>query len=109
MLPRTARPTPAFGIAEAAAHAIDLTAHRSRYLAQDVAEGAALLIVFDERNRRGVRALYPGLTTPLIKLGDLSDGQDIPDPFGAVQEKYAEVYRKILRGVRALAALGVGR
>jgi protein-tyrosine-phosphatase/predicted ATP-grasp superfamily ATP-dependent carboligase len=109
VLPRTARPTPASGIAEAAAHAIDLTAHRSRYLTQEAAEGAALLVVFDERNRNGVRALYPGLATPLIKLGDLSDGQDIPDPFGAAQEKYAEVYRKILRGVRALAAVDAAR
>ena len=89
VLPRAGRSTPDLGIRAAATQEIDLRPHRSRYLGQAEAEGAALLVVFDERNLRSLRALYPGLATPLIKLGALADGADIADPFGVPLHKGA--------------------
>ena len=105
VLPRVGRTTPDFGIAAAAAQGIDLRAHRSRYLTEEAAARAALIVVFDEKNRNSVRSLYPGLATPLVKLGELSDGEDIPDPDGGERDKFTEVYRKITIGLQVLAGL----
>jgi len=104
-LPRPGRPTPEFGIAAASAQGIDLRPHRSRYLASSDAEGAGLIVVFDEKNRISVADSYPELAAPVVKLGDLTDGHDIADPVDGDQAMFDRVYGMIERGVRALAAL----
>jgi protein-tyrosine-phosphatase/predicted ATP-grasp superfamily ATP-dependent carboligase len=104
MLPRPGRPTPPPGVQAAAAHGIDLTAHRSVWLSRAMAETATALVVFDEVTRRAVLDRYPDLLGRVVKLGDLLDGTDIADPVDGDAETFAATYATI-----AAAATELGR
>ena len=100
MLPRPGRPTPPFGVQAAAAHGIDLAAHRSTYLLPAEAAAATLLVVFDEATRRAVLDRYPDLSARVIKLGDLLDGADIADPVDGDAALFAATYAAIAGAVK---------
>jgi protein-tyrosine-phosphatase/predicted ATP-grasp superfamily ATP-dependent carboligase len=102
-LPRPGRPTPPLGVQAAAAHGIDLTAHRSVWLSRAMAETARVLVVFDEATRRAVLDRYPDLHERVVKLGDLLDGADIADPVDGDATMFAATYTTI---AAAAAELG---
>ena len=81
MMPRPGRPVPRSSLQQAAAQGgIDLAVHRSTWLDRAAAEAASLIVVFDEVNLLAVTDRYPGLRTPIVKLGDLIGVGDIADP-----------------------------
>jgi protein-tyrosine-phosphatase/predicted ATP-grasp superfamily ATP-dependent carboligase len=80
MLPLPGRTPPALALAAAARRGIDLSAHRSQLLTQDMAEHASLLLVFDLINRGAVLDQFPHLATPIVRLGDFTFAGDIADP-----------------------------
>jgi protein-tyrosine-phosphatase/predicted ATP-grasp superfamily ATP-dependent carboligase len=104
MLPRPGRPTPPLGVQAAAAHGIDLTAHRSTYLFRAEAAAATALLVFDEATRRAVLDRYPDLHRRVIKLGDLLDGAEIADPVDGDAAVFAATYAAIAAAVEVLRA-----
>lgn len=105
MIPRPGRPTPAFGVAAATRHGIDLSQHRSAWLSRPVAEAASLLVVFDDVNRASVLNRYPDLRVPVVRLGDLLDGSEIADPVDGGPEVFQACYARIAAGVEELARL----
>ncbi|GAC1341034.1 MAG: hypothetical protein NVSMB18_12280 [Acetobacteraceae bacterium] len=105
MMPRPGRSTPALGTAAAGAVGVDLGGHRSAWMTRAVAEAASLIVVFDEVNVAAVADRYPGLATPVIKLGDLSGAGNIADPVDGDRGVFDRAYTEIGRGVEALARL----
>ena len=105
MMPRPGRPTPDDGIAAAAALGIDLAAHRSAWLTRAMAQGASLLVAFDDTNLRAICDRYPDLRTPVMKLGDLVRLADITDPVDCGLAGYQDIYARIDLGVAEMARL----
>ena len=105
MIPRPGRRTPAFGLAAATQHGIDLSQHRSAWLSRATAEAASLLVVFDDVNRAAVLDRYPDLRVPVVRLGDLLDGRAIADPVDGGPEVFRACYTRIAAGAEALARL----
>ncbi len=102
MLPRPGRPSPPFGVQAAAAHGVDLAAHRSTYLFRAEAATAALLVVFDAATRRAVLDRYPDLHARVVRLGDLLDGAEIADPVDGDAAAFAATYAAIAAAVAEL-------
>jgi protein-tyrosine-phosphatase len=105
MMPRPGRPTPALAAAAAARNGVVLDRHRSIWMTRAAAEAASLIVVFDEVNVASVADRYPDLRTPVIKLGDLVEQGDIPDPVDGDEAIFDRCYATITRGVGALARL----
>ncbi len=102
LLPRPGRSTPGFGREAAAAHGIDLSAHRSVWLSRNMAETASLVVVFDELTRSGVFDRYPDITAPVILLGDLLELGDITDPIDGGAAEFNRVYGQICAAIAEL-------
>jgi len=105
VMPQPGRPTPVFGLEAAAAHGIDLSAHRSAWLTSELADSASLLVVFDEINRCAVLDRYPDLTAPMILLGDVAELGELVDPVDGGAAEFRRVYKQIEAGVAELVRL----
>ena len=105
MIPRPGRATPAFGLQAAAGFGVDLSAHRSAWLTREMAEGASLLVVFDETNRAAVLDRYPELTVPVVRLDELGDCCEITDPVDGGLAEFQRCYQRIAVGVGELVGL----
>ncbi len=106
MMPRPGRATPDYGLAAAAGQGIDLAGHRSEWLSPEMAEGAGLVVVFDEINRAALHARYPALRAPVVALGDFAAPPlaRIDDPVDGDQAVFDATYADIARAVDGLAA-----
>jgi len=102
MIPLPGRQTPLVGREAAAAHGIDLSAHRSVWLTRKMAEEASALIVFDEITRRGVFDRYPDVGAPVIHLGDLAELGDLADPIDHGAAEFRKIYERIGRATAEL-------
>jgi protein-tyrosine-phosphatase/predicted ATP-grasp superfamily ATP-dependent carboligase len=105
MMPWPGRPTPDFGRAAAAAHRVDLAAHRSVWLSRQMAESAAVLIVFDNITRAAVLDRYPDLSMPIVMLGDLAALGEIADPVDGGPAEFDRVYDQIAAAMAELVPL----
>jgi protein-tyrosine-phosphatase/predicted ATP-grasp superfamily ATP-dependent carboligase len=105
MMPQPGRLTPGFGLEAAAAHGVDLTAHRSAWLTRQLAEEASLLIAFDKTTRRAVLDRYPETRRRLMLLGDVAALGDIPDPIDGGIAKFRRVYGEIMAAITELTPL----
>jgi protein-tyrosine-phosphatase/predicted ATP-grasp superfamily ATP-dependent carboligase len=105
MMPQPGRPTPIFGLEAAAAHGIDLSAHRSIWLTRQMAETASLLIVFDETIRYAVLDRYPDLKAPVMLLGDLAGLGEIADPVDGGLAEFERTYERIAAAIAELSSL----
>lgn len=111
MLPRPGRPTPDFGITAAAAHGIDLAAHRSAWFAPEEAAAAGVVLIFDDINRAAIHARYPDLAAPVLSLGDFASPPlrhaqgRIDDPVDGDQAVFDASYAEIARAVDGLVVL----
>jgi len=105
MMPQPGRPTPELGVQAARAHGIDLWAHRSTWLTREAAEGASLLVVFDEISCSALFDRYPGLRTPIINLGQLAAVGNISDPIDGDYAVFQSTYERIAAGTTELASL----
>ena len=99
------RPTPAVGVAAAAEHGIDLTAHRSRLLTPHVVRSADLVVAMDARQARLCKRYGRGVR--VLVLGDLDPGpvreRQVPDPIGGDADTFRACYARIWRCVLTLA------
>jgi len=93
----------------AAAHSVDLSAHRSVWLTSELAGAASLLIVFDEINRKTILDRYPRLQTPVVSLGELLGLPNIVDPIDGDLAQFERVYGQIAEAIGVLARLLAGR
>jgi len=98
MLPRNRRSSPEVAIAAAAAHGVDMSAHRSRHATAELLEAASVIIVFDQINLRSIRQRYPALRNRVFLLGELgpgADGVEILDPEGKTEATFMSTYDRI--------------
>ncbi len=98
------RPTPKEFIALAAEFGIDLSGHRSRVVTAELLSQAEAILLMDERNRRALSRLRPGLAPRARLLGSYAPDvpDEIADPWGKATELARGCYRDISRAVRAL-------
>jgi len=108
LLPIEGRRSPDDAIAAAAARGVDLTDHRSRHLGPDELAAADLVVVFDEKNEKGLAEIGLAATTPTVRIGDVARGPDAPgaaveDPYGGPPEAFDACYARLDRLADALA------
>jgi protein-tyrosine-phosphatase len=92
----------------AAAFGVDLSAHRSAWLARETVENASLLVVFDEVNRAALLDRYPALAVPMVRLDELGEPGEIADPVDGGPAEFQRCYQRIAAGVGELAGLLFG-
>lgn len=84
---------------------VDLAAHRSCYASDALLSEADLIVVFDEVNEQALRRRGLRIKGPVVRLGDLSGGGGIVDPYGLDEAGVALTYRRIQQAVQRLAVL----
>lgn len=103
------RPAPPDALAAAARRGIDLTAHRSSLVTPARVRAAGLVVVMDVAQHRAVRVGFGRSADDVLLLGDLDPVPEppraIPDPWERGGEVCADVFARIERCVRELAAL----
>lgn len=89
----------------AAESGLDLSSHRSRLLRRDDVDWADVVFIFDEDNRRRMTASFPDALAKTYYWGALTFDADpvIEDPYGSGPAAFAECYRRIAAGCRAIA------
>ncbi len=105
MILRPGRETATLGLQAATRFGEDLSAHRSARLTREMAEGASLLVVFDETNRAAVFDRYPELTVPVVRLDQLGDCCEIADPVDGGLSEFQRRYQRIADGAGLFNAL----
>jgi protein-tyrosine phosphatase len=102
------RPAPAEAIAAAESHAVNLCEHRSRLLTPTVVRTAELIVVMEASQQRLLLERYGRVPGDIVLLGDFDpvavDGRAIHDPVNGKREVFDQVYARIARCVRELAA-----
>ena len=104
-MPQPGRSTPDLGLRAATAYGIDLSRHRSVWLAHEAAHTASLIFVFDGANRAALFDRYPKLRAQVVSLGDLNSAGTIRDPIDGDLDEFARVYRCIADAIEALVPL----
>jgi protein-tyrosine phosphatase len=103
------RPAPDDAVAAAKHHALDLTAHRSRPVTAALVRSSNLIVAMDMAQRRLACERFGCRPSDVILLGDLDprpvDTRTIRDPLDQGRAVYDEVYARIARCVRELAAV----
>lgn len=91
------RSSPAVARRVADQYGVDLSDHRAQAAAPDLLREADVLFVFDERNRRELRKLVPGVDSRIHFLGAGLDSGPlmIGDPDGGDQIEFEQAYRQI--------------
>lgn len=104
--PEVGRRSPTEAIRAAERYGVDLRSHRSEVLDRAAADRADVVLVFDDRNRRDMRAPEYGLSGRVFFLADLdpSGSPEVRDPYGRGDEAFRESYRQIDRLVDRLVA-----
>jgi protein-tyrosine-phosphatase/predicted ATP-grasp superfamily ATP-dependent carboligase len=108
MMPQSGRAVPDLGLQAAATYGIDLSAHRSVWLARDAVAAASVILVFDDTNRAAVLDRYPRIKAPVVNFGDLTEAGSISDPIDGDLTQFHRVYDRIAEAVAALASLMYG-
>lgn len=108
MLPRNARPSPPAALAAAARRGVDLAGHRSQHAWAETVAQAAVILIFDQVNRRSFEARYPELRERVFLLSALDNAgseTEIADPDGKSEAFFASTYERIDRCTERLARL----
>lgn len=107
--PRAERAAPPEAVEAAREHGIDLAAHRSSVVSEDLMRAADVVFVFDEENHRTLAARFPFARGKLHRLAGLvpDGGRDVSDPYGKGVEDFRAAYRLIRLALDALAGRGV--
>jgi protein-tyrosine phosphatase len=104
------RPVPEAGQKAASVRGLDLSAHRSQFLTEELVSEADLIVVMDDSQRRGIAQRF-GRQDRVVVLGDLDpwpiDTRTVRDPYNQPDHVFEAVYARIDRTVASLAdALG---
>jgi protein-tyrosine phosphatase len=103
---RAGRPSPPLTVAVAAAHGVDLSAHRSVILDHELLERASAVFLFDLDNLVRIAVRHPPALRKTYFLGALAGAGNtlIADPHGhgprALEEAFAEIEQALARGDR---------
>jgi protein-tyrosine-phosphatase/predicted ATP-grasp superfamily ATP-dependent carboligase/CelD/BcsL family acetyltransferase involved in cellulose biosynthesis len=105
-LPLEGRASPSEAVIAARRLGVEMGSHSSRRVRDRVIEEATVVFVFDEANGEAIRARFPELKVPIIKLGLLAGSPattwEIVDPFGSDDNGYARVFATIEEGVHEI-------
>ena len=90
-------------------HGADLSAHRSRRLTPELANGADLILVMSSRHREYLHTMLGEPAADKVALlgeyaGFHGADAEVQDPFGAELEEYRETWSQLERLTRAAAA-----
>ena len=82
----------------AAAHGLDLSAHRAQQLDSLMCQTAELILVMEQGHKTQLEQQYPLMRGKVFRLGEL--GQfDIADPYRQPKASFEVAYARIARGV----------
>jgi protein-tyrosine phosphatase len=108
------QPAPPEAVAAATHYGVALSAHRSQLVTAESAHAAAVIVVMDPVQRRGICDRFGRSRRDVLVLGDFDPQpiatRAIPDPVKQSPDVFAEVYARIERCARELArAIGPQR
>jgi len=100
------RPAPQEAVAAAAAYDVDLLCHRSQPIRPDLVQGAGLIVVMDQTQRRAICSRFGRHPQDVVLLGDLDpapiERRAIPDPVTRPLAEFEACYARIARCVQEL-------
>ena len=103
------RPANDEAIAAAARRGVDLRAHRSRLVTEELLLAVDCVFVMEPSQRADLSRSLGAATGPVLVLGDLDpcpiEQRKIPDPYGRDAEFFDVTYRRIERCTHAVASL----
>jgi protein-tyrosine phosphatase len=82
----------------AAAHGLDLSAHRAQQLTGWMCQSAELILVMEQSHKTEIEELYPLVRGKVFRLGELGKF-DIVDPYRQPKAAFDTAYAHIARGV----------
>jgi len=85
-------------IESAAAHGLDLSAHRAQQLTGWMCQSADLILVMEQRHKTEIAELYPLVRGKVFRLGELGEF-DISDPYRQPKAAFDTACADIARGV----------
>lgn len=99
---RPGEPATAEARAVAAAHGLDLEAHRARVLSRELVEDSDLLLVMTAAHRRALLRQFPQVADKVALLKKFASGRagDVDDPFGGPPAVYQECFEELERELR---------
>lgn len=107
VLPFENRESPAFAGDAARKYSVELGDNASKYIEKAGFSEKAVFVVFDEKTRQDMMAIYPDISSRILHLGALSgaDGmRDIEDPYGKDIKVFDDVYGRISMAINNLAS-----
>lgn len=91
-------PADPLSIEVAAAHGVDLSAHRAQQLVGWMCQTAELILVMEQGHKSEVEQQYPLVRGKVFRLGEIGKF-DIADPYRESREAFETAYDHIARGV----------
>ena len=91
-------PADPLSIEVAAAHGVELSAHRAQQLASWMCQSAELILVMEQGHKTEIEQLYPLVCGKVFRLGEIGKF-DIADPYRQPLEAFETTYTDIARGV----------
>lgn len=96
------RPASAYSIDEMNARGIDLDAHRSRQVDEDLMDQADLVLVMTHSHAEALSAAFPDHAHKVHLLSEMvGKTYDISDPYGGTRLEYAHVAQQLERLIDA--------
>lgn len=87
----------------AAAHGLDLSAHRAKQVTGWMCQGAELILVMEQGHKIELEEKFPLVRGKVFRLGEL-DKFDIPDPYRQPKAAFEAAYAQIAGGVAGWAS-----
>ena len=91
-------PADPLAIEVAAAHGLDLSAHRAAQLAAWMCQAAELILVMEQGHKTELERKFPLVRGKVFRLGERGDF-DIADPYHQPKAAFEAAYDDIARGV----------
>jgi protein-tyrosine phosphatase len=89
-----------FSIEVAAAHGVDLSAHRAQQVSQWMCQTVDLILVMEQSHKTALEQHFPMIRGKVFRLGEPKNF-DIVDPYKKTREAFEAAYTDIARGVAA--------
>lgn len=91
-------PADPLSIEVAAAHGVDLSAHRAQQLVGWMSQRAELILVMEQGHKTQLEQQYPLVRGKVFRLGEIGKF-DIADPYRQPRDAFETAYDHIARGV----------
>lgn len=91
-------PADPMSVEVAAAHGLDLSAHRAQQLTAWMCQPAELILVMEQGHKTELEQKFPLVRGKVFRLGDLGKF-DIADPYRQARTAFESAYADIARGV----------